>query len=108
MSGNTSLRFIFESKTKRERKKGKTGENGTVESFMVYTLLFAKYNLDDQIKEKRKGKCIREIITKFWPHILKGRGYLKDKSEDYMVILKCILSLGIWDGLIWLRIETNS
>jgi hypothetical protein len=52
MSGNTSLRFIFESKTKRERKQRETGENGTVESFIVCTMLFAKYNLDDQTMEK--------------------------------------------------------
>jgi hypothetical protein len=71
MSGNTLLRFIFESKTKRERKKGETGENGAVESFIVCTLLFVKYNLDDQVKGKWKGICVREMITKFWPHNLK-------------------------------------
>jgi hypothetical protein len=54
VSGNTSLRFIFESKTERGRQKEETGENGTVESFTVCTLLFARFNLDDKIKEKEK------------------------------------------------------
>jgi hypothetical protein len=50
--GKHLLRFIFEPKTKRERKKGETGENGTVEGFIVCTLLVAKYNLDDEIKKQ--------------------------------------------------------
>ena len=61
-------------------------------------------------KNEKAGNImwIGEIITKFWPPNLKGWGYLKDKSEELMIILKCLLSLGIWDGLIWLRIGTNS
>jgi len=97
---------------KEKERKGRLEKIGIVESFIVCTLLFAKYNLDDQIKGKNEKACdiicIGEMITKFWLHNLKGRGYLKDKSEDWMIILQCLLSLGIWDGLIWLRIETNS
>jgi hypothetical protein len=46
----------------------------------------------------------------FWLESLKGRDHSEELDVDRRILLKCILGkqgLGMWIGIIWLRIMTG-